>query len=184
MRGCTSWSKTIATPLIPAVKVRAKALSMGSFPKSAPMFHWLFAWAKFSTRRNRMETHLSRIHKHTFHWNTPCSPPNLKKISSTDVLVISLCILHCHICSAMIVKQACKSGGGLTISSKLQTNRSSTLHPSKKWGPLWTAHGTGWTAQSAENWCPRNGTLPKTHKMQETHFGAGSERDCTNVGGI
>ena len=73
---------------------------------------------------------------------------------------------------------------GLMYSSKLQTNRSNTLHPSKKWGPLWTEHGTGWTAQSAENWCPRNGTLPKTHKMQETHFGAGSERDCTNVGGI
>ena len=34
VRGCTSWSKTMATPLIPAVKVRAKALSMGSFPKS------------------------------------------------------------------------------------------------------------------------------------------------------
>ena len=46
VRGCTSWSKTIATPLIPAVNVRAKALSMGSFPKSAPMFHWLFAWSK------------------------------------------------------------------------------------------------------------------------------------------
>ena len=50
VRGCTSWSKTIATPLIPAVKVRAKALSMGSFPKSAPMFHWLFAWATFTNR--------------------------------------------------------------------------------------------------------------------------------------
>ena len=50
VRGCTSWSKTIATPLIPAVKVCAKALSMGSFPKSAPMFHWLFAWATFSAR--------------------------------------------------------------------------------------------------------------------------------------
>ena len=50
VRGCTSWSNTIATPLIPAVKVRAKALSMGSFPKSAPMFHWLFAWATFTNR--------------------------------------------------------------------------------------------------------------------------------------
>jgi len=36
--------------LIPAVKVRAKALSMGSFPKSAPMFHWLFALAEFSPK--------------------------------------------------------------------------------------------------------------------------------------
>ena len=45
VRGCTSWSKTIATPLIPAVKASAKALSMGSFPKSASIVHWLFAWA-------------------------------------------------------------------------------------------------------------------------------------------
>lgn len=45
VRGCTSWSKTIATPLIPAVKASAKALSMGSLPSSASIVHWLFAWA-------------------------------------------------------------------------------------------------------------------------------------------
>ena len=35
------------------------------------------------------------------------------------------------------------------------------LHRSKK-GPLWTEHGTGSTAPSAESWCSSNGTLPKT----------------------
>ena len=48
------------------------------------------------------------------------------------------------------------------FSSKLQTNISKMLHQSKKWGPLWTTHGIGWNARSAESWCPRNGTFQKT----------------------
>ena len=47
VRGCASGSMTIATPLIPAVKASAKALSMGSLPSAVSMFHWLFAWAIF-----------------------------------------------------------------------------------------------------------------------------------------
>ena len=47
VRGCASGSMTIATPLIPAVKASAKALSMGSLPSSASILHWLFAWAIF-----------------------------------------------------------------------------------------------------------------------------------------
>ena len=48
VRGCASWSMTIATPLIPAVKASAKALSIGSLPNSASIVHWLFAWAIFT----------------------------------------------------------------------------------------------------------------------------------------
>ena len=60
VRGCASGSMTIATPLIPAVKASAKALSMGSFPSSASILHWLFAWAIFH-RYNVVETILTKV---------------------------------------------------------------------------------------------------------------------------
>ena len=94
VRGCTSWSKTIATPLIPAVKVRAKALSMGSFPKSAPMFHWLFAWSKDCIFHGPQHSLLACLEVHLQHhvcstamfvkqlWKNvmgSCSPPRCKR---------------------------------------------------------------------------------------------------------
>ena len=67
VRGCTSWSKTIATPLIPAVKASAKALSMGSLPSSASIVHWLFAWA--ITEENAWEKGNESYHLKTNYTN-------------------------------------------------------------------------------------------------------------------
>ena len=67
VRGCTSWSKTIATPLIPAVKASAKALSMGSLPSSNLNVHWLFAWA--ITEENTWEKGNESYHLKTNYTN-------------------------------------------------------------------------------------------------------------------
>ena len=94
VRGCTSWSKTIATPLIPAVKVRAKALSMGSLPSSAPMFHWLFAWSKFSTRRRKRIFHRSL--NTLFTGTLPVHLQSSKRSSAWMSYPTSSHMFHCH----------------------------------------------------------------------------------------
>ena len=94
---------------------------------------------------------LSSIKRLHFSWTSTQSSRLPRGPSTTSRM------FHRHVCEATM-----KKCDGLMFFSKMQTSKSNMLHRPKKWGPLWTKHGTGWTAQSAESWCPRNGTLTQT----------------------
>ena len=85
VRGCASWSMTIATPLIPAVKASAKALSMGSLPSSASILHWLFAWAilhRIQCSLNYFDGNKCLIEGHLKNSNARYHPIKINKIHS------------------------------------------------------------------------------------------------------
>ena len=177
VRGCTSWSKTIATPLIPAVKVRAKALSMGSLPSSAPMFHWLFAWSKFSTRRRKRIFHRSL--NTLFTGTLPVHLQSSKRSSAW----MSIYILHRHVCSTAML-HACetnmKQWWWARVLLQVANEQIQYAASIQEVGP---------SLDRAWHWidCTKCGKLvPQEWDLTQNtrrRFGAGPDRDRTNVGG-